>query len=102
MFKYVPKHSYATICILNEDLYHWEDWNFVFGYADYWGRAGVFSFIRYHPNFYDEEVKETEEIEKIKMFWSIKVMWHEIGHMFGMKHCTYYQCIMNGLMSAEE
>jgi Predicted Zn-dependent proteases len=23
-------------------------------------------------------------------------MVHEIGHMFGLKHCIYYNCIMNG------
>ena len=29
-------------------------------------------------------------------------MVHEIGHMFGMKHCIYYNCTMNGSMSAAE
>lgn len=29
-------------------------------------------------------------------------MAHEITHMFGMKHCIYYDCLMNGTMSAEE
>ena len=29
-------------------------------------------------------------------------MVHEIGHMFGLKHCTYYECLMNGIMSASE
>ena len=23
-------------------------------------------------------------------------MVHEIGHMFGLKHCIYYECTMNG------
>ena len=29
-------------------------------------------------------------------------MQHEIGHMFGINHCTYYECMMNGSMSGEE
>jgi len=29
-------------------------------------------------------------------------MLHEIGHMFGLKHCVYYECLMNGIMSVEE
>jgi len=29
-------------------------------------------------------------------------MTHEIGHMFTMKHCVYYNCLMNGSMSLEE
>ena len=23
-------------------------------------------------------------------------MVHEIGHMFGLRHCIYYECTMNG------
>jgi len=66
------------------------------------GRAGVFSFIRYHPNFYGEEVEDEEEVEKIKLIRSVKVMLHEIGHMFGINHCNYYECLMNGSMCVEE
>lgn len=29
-------------------------------------------------------------------------MAHEITHMFGIKHCIHYECLMNGTMSAEE
>ena len=29
-------------------------------------------------------------------------MCHELGHIFGMKHCTYYKCIMNGSNYLEE
>ena len=33
--------------------------------------------------------------------WSVltlqsQVMTHEIGHMFGIKHCVYHNCAMNG------
>lgn len=30
------------------------------------------------------------------MKMGIKVMVHEITHMFGVKHCIYYDCCMNG------
>ena len=30
------------------------------------------------------------------------VMVHEITHLFGLRHCIYYECLMNGVMSAEE
>lgn len=23
-------------------------------------------------------------------------MVHEIGHLFGLRHCIYYQCVLNG------
>ena len=29
-------------------------------------------------------------------------MTHEICHMFGIKHCIYYLCALNGSMHAEE
>jgi archaemetzincin len=29
-------------------------------------------------------------------------MAHEIGHLFGMKHCTFYNCLLNGCNSFEE
>ena len=29
-------------------------------------------------------------------------MVHEIGHMFGIKHCVYYECTMNGSNSYDE
>jgi len=29
-------------------------------------------------------------------------MVHEIGHMFGLKHCIFYDCVMNGSNHLEE
>ncbi len=29
-------------------------------------------------------------------------MAHEIGHLFGMKHCIFYTCVLNGCNSYEE
>ena len=29
-------------------------------------------------------------------------MMHEVSHMFGLKHCVYYKCLMNGSNSIEE
>ncbi len=31
-----------------------------------------------------------------------KLMCHEISHMFGIRHCIFYNCLMNGSMHAEE
>jgi len=107
--KIAPKQAYCTICILNEDLYPWESWNFVFGLADLSAWIGVFSFAWYHPDFdgeehlYEGSIEDiTTSLNIIMIFWSTKVMCHEIGHMFGLKHCTYYKCLMNGSMSSEE
>ena len=31
-----------------------------------------------------------------------KVLTHEAGHMFGIRHCIYYECNMNGANHLEE
>jgi len=33
---------------------------------------------------------------------ALKIVTHEFCHMFGMRHCVYYHCLMNGAMEAEE
>ena len=39
----------------------------------------------------------SEEEKKIKILSkSIGTMVHEISHMFGIRHCVYYECTMNG------
>ena len=75
------------ICILNYDLYPKDDWNFVFGLASIRDRTGVFSFARYDPAFFEKNGDMTEkEVKDLVLFRSIKVMTHEIGHMFGLLH----------------
>lgn len=101
--KKLPSDAYAMIWVLNKDIYSREAWNWVFGYADLKARVGVFSFARYDPTFFgDSHTMEPEEVEDVIQFRGIKVMCHEIGHMFGLKHWVYYKCIMNGSMSSEE
>ncbi|CAI2372893.1 unnamed protein product [Moneuplotes crassus] len=101
--KWIPDDAYCMICILNMDLYPQDSWNFVYGQAYLWERTGVFSFARYNPEFYGEDHGMSgEELRELVMFRSIGTMVHEIGHMFGMGHCVYYECAMNGSMSAEE
>ena len=59
----VPSDAYAMLCVLNTDLFL-PGWAFFFGWAEYIGKVGVFSFCRYHPEFYGEEAK-TEEMQEI-------------------------------------
>jgi archaemetzincin len=108
----VPKDAYCMLTVTMQDLYPYDSWNYVFGWANYVSRTGVFSFGRYHPDFdndyYGEEddAKESEESQQKKENQLLEnacyVMVHEIGHMYGMTHCTFYECIMNGFNSYEE
>ena len=96
---YKVKDMFCVLAVTNQDLYPKDEWNYVFGLASPTSGCGIFSFARHHPDFYgvDEESKKTEE--KKARTWlkrSLGTMTHEIGHMFGLKHCIYFECSING------
>ncbi|MBL9133402.1 MAG: hypothetical protein JNG86_19480 [Verrucomicrobiaceae bacterium] len=95
-----PADAYALIAVTMEDLYPQESWNFVFGQALLQGGAGVFSFARYDPAFYGEA--RDAETRALILRRSCKVLSHEMGHMFGLLHCVFYECIMNGSNHLDE
>ena len=75
------------------DLYPDPQWNFVFGQASLRDRVGVYSFARYDPKFYGETRADSQALILRR---SCKVLAHETGHMFGIQHCVWYRCVMNG------
>jgi archaemetzincin len=89
-----PADTYALIAVTMTDLYPEESWNFVFGQAMLQGGVGVFSFARYDPSFYGEA--DDANTQRLILARSCKVLSHEMGHMFGLLHCVFYECIMNG------
>lgn len=96
----IPEDAYCLIGVTMEDLYPAPSWNFVFGYASLSERVGVYSFARYDPAFHGQE--RGPHTGKLILRRGVKVMAHEIGHMFGIEHCTYYSCLMNGTNHLEE
>ena len=63
-------------------------------------RVGVFSFARFDPTFYGES--RGVDYERILLKRSLKVVIHEIGHMFGIKHCVWFNCLMRGSNHLQE
>ena len=47
----VPSDAYCMLTVTMQDLYPFDSWNYVFGWANYTSRTGVFSFGRYDPAF---------------------------------------------------
>ena len=90
----MPPNCYCTMAITSVDLYPADSWNFVFGMASLINRVGVTSVARYDDSFFTGDIKDRDR--KVIRDRSLKVMTHEIGHMFGMEHCIYYECMMNG------
>ncbi len=96
----VPNDAYGLVGITMHDLFPAPSWNYVFGEATFDERVGIYSFARYDPAFHREP--RTADTPTLILTRSLKVMTHEIGHMFGIAHCTAYRCLMNGTNSLEE
>src|SRR5205085_4097676 len=90
----LPADAFCVLAITMEDLYPDPSWNFVFGQASLRDRVGVYSFARYDPAFYGEP--RAAGYDMLLLRRSCKVLAHETGHMFGLVHCTYFNCLMNG------
>ncbi|MCA9719161.1 MAG: hypothetical protein KC468_31120, partial [Myxococcales bacterium] len=97
----LPDDAYCLIGVTMTDLYPDPEWNFVFGYASLSERVGVHSLARYDPAFYGRDVSAPVR-DALVLERGAKVMAHELGHMFGMQHCVYYDCVMNGSNHLDE
>jgi len=92
----IPKDAVVYLGITMQDLYA-DDLNYVFGLGSERQRVGVYSFVRYFPEFWNQ--KRQPGAEKTALLRACKVLNHETGHMFGLSHCVFYNCSMNGSMS---
>ena len=96
----LPADAFCLLAITMEDLYPDPSWNFVFGQASLWDRVGVFSFARYDPAFYGQ--RRGKDYQEILLRRSCKVLAHEIAHMFSLKHCIFFSCVLNGSNHLQE
>lgn len=92
--KKIPADAFCVLAVTMEDLYPEPSWNFVFGQASLRERVGVYSFARYDPAFYGR--KRGKDYEEILLRRGCKVLAHETDHMFGLEHCIYFKCALNG------
>ncbi|MGB7203312.1 MAG: archaemetzincin [Pyrinomonadaceae bacterium] len=82
----LPDDAAALIAFTNEDLFPDDTMSFVFGQASMEHRVGVWSLAR------------LEFKAKLSTFLlrTLKIAAHETGHMFSMRHCAKYECVMSG------
>ena len=84
--KILPTDASALIAFTADDLYPDETRNYVFGQASLENRVGVWSLYRLGDRAnYDTFLRRT-----------LKIAAHETGHMFSMRHCIKYECVMSG------
>jgi archaemetzincin len=96
----LPADALCLVAITMSDLYPEPSWNFVFGQASLTERVGVYSFARYDPAFYGEA--RGTDYQELLLRRSMKVLTHETGHIFGLAHCVYFDCVMNGSNHLQE
>ena len=96
----VQRDAFSLLGVTIEDLYPEESWNYVFGQASLAERVGVYSLLRFYPEFWGGEPGEAAERLGLKR--SLATLVHETGHMFGVHHCQAYDCVINGSNSLAE
>ncbi|XP_047564602.1 archaemetzincin-2 isoform X1 [Lutra lutra] len=117
-----PRDAFCIVGITMIDLYPRDSWNFVFGQASLTDGVGIFSFARYGSDFYSshyegkvnklQRVSSSDysifdnyyvpEVTSILLLRSCKTLTHEIGHIFGLRHCQWLACLMQGSNHLEE
>ncbi len=82
----LTKDAAALIAFTEEDLYPDPTMNYVFGQASLANRVGVWSLFRLDDRaMFDTFLRRT-----------MKIAAHETGHMFSIRHCTKFECVMSG------
>ncbi|XP_055264732.1 archaemetzincin-2 isoform X2 [Moschus berezovskii] len=117
-----PEDAFCIVGITMIDLYPRDSWNFVFGQASLTEGVGIFSFARYGTDFYSShyqgKLRKLErksssdysvfddyylpEATSVLLLRSCKTLTHEIGHIFGLRHCQWLACLMQGSNHLEE
>lgn len=86
----------AVLGITAIDLWPGRGWNFVFGQASLRERVGVWSMAR------NGDPDGGALARRSCAMRTAMTATHETGHMLGIRHCTQYECGMNGSNSVEE
>ncbi|KAL1524615.1 hypothetical protein AB1Y20_019504 [Prymnesium parvum] len=87
-----PRDAFALVAYAADDLCDSsKGFSFLFGQANLDKGTAVVSFARYQ-----------DAMPSLTLRRCALVLCHEVGHLFGIKHCIWGRCIMNGSNHLEE
>lgn len=93
----IPPDGFCLMGVTVEDIFPQDNFNFVFGLASPDDKTGIYSLARLNPVFY-----KLSQDESLYLVRSLKLISHEAGHIFGLYHCIYFNCLMNGCNNLPE
>jgi archaemetzincin len=87
-FVYLHRIEPAVLLVLGHDIFA-PGLDFVFGLARPPARVSVVSGARFDNEYYGRDKNDEDFVDRISKEGS-----HEIGHLFGLGHCSNHECIM--------
>ncbi|XP_046575491.1 archaemetzincin-2-like, partial [Haliotis rubra] len=99
----LPSDGHCVLGLVWTDLYPEDDLNFTLGEVSFYHRAGIFCFGRFETKGFKKEThKDITEVDGFLVWKLIRAISHELCHLFGLRHCTYFHCSMNESTSLME
>ena len=85
--KFVPQDADVLFLVVDKDLYE-EGYNYIFGQSA--GNVCIVSIYRFKPCTKIDTEKEKFLLKER----TVKTIIHELGHSFGLPHCSNPSCVM--------
>lgn len=91
-----PENALACVAFTASDLFPSPERNFVFGQASLETGTGVWSIARFG------DPAESKAAYQLCLRRMLHTASHEVGHILGIRHCTAFECNMNGANNLAE
>lgn len=96
----LPAQAHGLLALVTVDLFVWPEQQFAFGYSTFTERLGIAGFARFDPSYHGGPAPH--DLPGTVLRRSLRVVAHEVAHLFGLAHCQYYRCLCNGVADLAE